>query len=532
MAQEETQKSQGGDQQPWDDSGQLPTQFLAMRRKQKRIKRVKYAVAAVVVVAAVGAGGYVLTHGSSQDDEQPTTQTYTQAVEKGTLSLSVEGSGTLAASSTTNANASVSGTVKKVYVTQGDTVKKGDVLFTLSSDTLSDAVDTASTSKSKAYSSYSSSLSDLSSAKSKLAKAKKAYAAAKKKAKKAQKKSAKSSGAGGEAEQNGSGSGSSSSDSTSALQTAQEAMTQAQQSVTQAKSAVEQAKESYDEAVDSYDDAVEALDDLTVKASSAGTVTAVNVTKGDTVSDSSDTAAVTISDLNKMSLSLSVSEYDIGNIKTGQKATVTVTALSKDVKATVTSVSSSASESQDGSTAYYSVTLEIKKPSSNMLEGMSATAKVVYQSYEDALLVPASAVSTQGDSSSVTVQGNDGSTRQVQVELLGSDDETAAVSSDSLAEGDQVVVSYQVDTGDSNSNSGSGSAAGIMGMASSGGDAGQGGGDASGGNDGGQGGGMPGGGQGGSGGGDSSGSAPTPPSGGGQGGGMPSGGSGSGSSQG
>ncbi len=501
MAQEEAPTSQGGAQQPWDDTKQLPAQFLAMRRKQKRIKRVKYAVAAVAVVAVVGTGAYAFMHSGSASLEQPTTQSYTQAVEKGTLSLSVEGSGTLAASSTTNANASVSGTVKKVYVSQGDNVKKGDVLFTLTSDTLSDAVDTASGSKSKAYSSYSSSLSDLSSAKSKLAKAKKAYAAAKKKAKKS---SAKGSGGTGSSRQAGTSDASSSSDSSSALQSAQEALTQAEQSVTQAKSAVEQAKSSYEEAVESYSDAVEALDDLTVKASNAGTVTAVNITRGDTVSDSSDTAAVTISNLSKMSLSLSVSEYDIGNIKTGQKATVTVTALSEDIKATVTSVSSSASDSQDGSTAYYSVTLEIKHPTSGMLEGMSATAKIVYQSYEDALLVPASAVSTQGDSSSVTVQGSDGSARQVAVEVLGSDGETSAVSSDSLAEGDQVVVSYQVDTGDSGS--ASDSAAGIMGMvggSSDGGAQGQGGGDA------GQGGGPGGSGD--------SGSAPTPPSGGGQG---------------
>lgn len=507
MAQEEAPTSQGGAQQPWDDTKQLPAQFLAMRRKQKRIKRVKYAVAAVAVVAVVGTGAYAFMHSGSASLEQPTTQSYTQAVEKGTLSLSVEGSGALAASSTTNANASVSGTVKKVYVSQGDNVKKGDVLFTLTSDTLSDAVDTASSSKSKAYSSYSSSLSDLSSAKSKLAKAKKAYAAAKKKAKKS---SAKGSGGTGGSGQASAGDASSSSDSSSALQSAQEALTQAEQSVTQAKSAVEQAKSSYEEAVESYSDAVEALDDLTVKASNAGTVTAVNITRGDTVSDSSDTAAVTISNLSKMSLSLSVSEYDIGNIKTGQKATVTVTALSEDVKATVTNVSSSASDSQDSSAAYYSVTLEIKHPTSGMLEGMSATAKIVYQSYEDALLVPASAVSTQGDSSSVTVQGSDGSARQVAVEVLGSDDETSAVSSDSLAEGDQVVVSYQVDTGDSGSGSASDSAAGIMGMvggSSDGGAQGQGGGDT------GQGSGQ-GGGPGGSG---DSGSVPTPPGGGGQG---------------
>ncbi len=520
MVKDSNKPTSGDSQQPWDDSEQLPAQFIAMRRKSKRIKRVKYIAVAVIAVAVCGGGAYAFTHAGAQE-EQPTAQTYTQTVETGTLNLSVEGSGTLAAASTTNANASVSGTVKKVYVKQGDSVKKGDTLFTLTSDTLSDAVESASSSASKAYSSYSSSLSDLSSAKAKLAKAKKAYAAAKKKAKKNSSKSSTASNNGaGDVQQS-----SASSDQSSAVQSAQEAVTQAEQNVTQAKSSAEQAKSSYEDAAEAYDDAVEALDDLTVKAASSGTVTAVSITKGDAVSESSDTAAVTISNLSKMSIAISVSEYEIGNIKTGQKATVSVTALDKDLDASVTSVSSSASDSQEGSTAYYSVSLEIAKPSSDMLEGMSATAKVVYQSYEDALLVPASAVSTQGDTSSVTVQDSDGSTRQVEVEVLGSDDETSAVSSSSLAQGDQVVVSYQVDT--SGSDSQGSSAAGIMGMAGGG----QGSGDAKqGGGQGADPGAGQGGGQEGPGGSGDSGSAPTPPSGGGgQGGGMPGG---SGSSQG
>lgn len=485
--------------QTFDDSAQLPAEFLAARRKIKRGKLIKRSVLAVVVAGVViGAGCYFLGQGSG-DGEQPSVQTYTQAVQKGDLDLTVEGSGTLAASSTTNVNANVSGTVKKVYVQQGDKVKKGAVLFTMTSDTLSDAVSTAAKSKSKAYSSYASALSELSSAKTALAKAK---ASAKKQAKSA------SSAPGGAGSQS-----SSSTDSSSAVQSAQEAVTQAKQSVSQAKS-------SYDDAVSTYDDAVDALDDLTVKAANAGTVSAVNITKGDVVdaSSSSSSSAVTISGLNKMSLSMNVSEYDVGKLKAGQSATVTVTALEKDVDATVKSVSSTASDSTDGSTAYYSAVLEIPSPVDGMLEGMNATVKVVYQSYEDALLVPTSAVSTQGDSSTVTVQGSDGANKQVSVEVLGSTDETSAVSSDSLAEGDAVVVSYQVST-DTDSSSSQSAAAGFGAAMGSGGEgassdagAAQGGGQGGPGGDGGQGG-APGGGQGGAPGGGQGASGQSPSSG-------------------
>ena len=72
-----------------DDSSQLPEQFLAMRRKNKRKKIIKRAAIGVVAVVAVVGVVHAVAGNGEQSGEQPTVQTYTQAVEKGTLDLSV-----------------------------------------------------------------------------------------------------------------------------------------------------------------------------------------------------------------------------------------------------------------------------------------------------------------------------------------------------------------------------------------------------------------------------------------------------------
>ncbi len=437
---------------PNNDPG-LPTEFIAARKRAKRNKYLKRGAIAGVVVIAI-AGTFAFSQQNNEPTEAPTTQSYTQAVEKGTLSLSIEGSGTLAAASTTNENASVSGTVKKVYVSEGDSVSKGDTLFTLTSDTLSDAVTDAKKKKSSAYSSYSEAKSSLAKAKKSLTKAKKAATKAKKAAAKAAKSSSSSN--------QGSNSSSSSDSASSQLSEATSAVQSAQEEVTKATESVSSTKTSYEEACDTYNDAVDALDDLTVSASADGTVTAVNISAGDTLDSNSTDAAITTSDTSTMTLSVNVSEYDIGKIKKKQNATVTVTALDKSVSATVSNISSTANDSSDGSTAYYPVTLTIKKPTSAMLVGMNASTTITYKEYTNTLLVPTSAVSTQGDTSTVTVQADDGSTSQVEVEVQGSDDETTAVKSSSLSEGDLVVVNYQVNT-DSSDTSQGGDSAGIMG---------------------------------------------------------------------
>lgn len=177
---EKTQKSPAKPNQTATQSA-LPTEFLERRRRQKRKKLVKMGVAgAVVAVALVGGVGWYLSSNASDPADLVSVGTYTEEVTKGDLELTVEGSGTLAASATVNVSPEYAGTVSKVNVEVGDEVTEGQILFTMTSDDLQDQIDAAAESKSSAYSSYTLAKSSYSSALSAYNEAKKDYQQAKK----------------------------------------------------------------------------------------------------------------------------------------------------------------------------------------------------------------------------------------------------------------------------------------------------------------------------------------------------------------
>ena len=91
---------------------------------KKRVKIIIIILAVVVVIAGVLVGLRFFLH---KDTSQP--QYYT--VNKETYENVIEISGTVSAAQQQTLNALGAGTVKKVYVKKGDTVKKGDILVQL-----------------------------------------------------------------------------------------------------------------------------------------------------------------------------------------------------------------------------------------------------------------------------------------------------------------------------------------------------------------------------------------------------------------
>lgn len=98
-------------------------------------------------------------------------------------------------------------------------------------------------------------------------------------------------------------------------------------------------------------------------------------------------------------------ESDIGKVKVGQSATVTVDALSNlELAAHVTNVSLLSTTS--GSVTSYDVTLTLDQNDSQLKPGMSATAQVVVSQAEGAISVPSTAISRTGGQSTVTIVKN------------------------------------------------------------------------------------------------------------------------------
>jgi len=185
-------------------------------------------------------------------------------------------------------------------------------------------------------------------------------------------------------------------------------------------------------------------------ASSAGASTASSA------SSSSSSFAV-LSKLESMQLVVSLSEAEIGSVKVGQIATVTVEALSGAKLAARVSEVAELSTSSSGAVSY-DVTFKLDQLRSGIRPDMSATAEVVIKQAEG-LNVPTTAIS----GGSVTVLRGGREVRQPVTSGLAGDTSTIVLSG--LKAGEMVVLPAAAST---SSTAGSSSKAAGSGSSSSG----------------------------------------------------------------
>jgi len=139
-----------------------------------------------------------------------------------------------------------------------------------------------------------------------------------------------------------------------------------------------------------------------------------------------------LSDLSSLQLVVALSESEIGNVKVGQPATVTVEALSGAKLAAHVSEVAMLSTSSSGAVSY-DVTFQLDQLASGLKVGMSATAEVVIKQAEG-LNVPTSAI-TAG---SVTVERGGQQVRQVVTPGLAGNSNTIVLSG--LKAGETVLL--------------------------------------------------------------------------------------------
>ncbi len=219
------------------------------------------------------------------------------------------------------------------------------------------------------------------------------------------------------------------------------------------------------------DNAQDALTETALRAPTAATVAAVNGAVGDQVSAGSGSASsasgsgsgsasgsggagagsatatgasssstsgfITLTQLSRMHLEVSLSESDINSVKVGQQATVTINAASGEQvagKVIDIGVLSSSSSSAGTSTAVsYPVTIALTQTTKGLRAGMSATAEIV-TGQASGVIVPTQAL--QGSNVTVVKDGKR-TTQRVTTGVAG-DSTTQIVSG--LSAGQQVVV--------------------------------------------------------------------------------------------
>lgn len=188
------------------------------------------------------------------------------------------------------------------------------------------------------------------------------------------------------------------------LTSAKNGITDGKRTLEDAKDAVEELKEGAD-ALDirsselSVRQKQDALSDYVVRAPFAGVIASVSAKKGNSVN--SGAAIATIITKKKIA-EISLNEIDVAKVKVGQKATLTFDAF-EDLTITgeVAEIDLVGTVSQG--VVNYTVKIAFDTDDSKVKPGMTVNASIITDMKQNALMVPTSAVKTQGGVSYVEV---------------------------------------------------------------------------------------------------------------------------------
>jgi len=168
-------------------------------------------------------------------------------------------------------------------------------------------------------------------------------------------------------------------------------------SLTNANLDLRSSKLSLETKQNSLRDAKDSLSDYYIRAPFTGTVTSVTVEKGNSVSGSTTIASL-ITD--KQIAEISLNEVDAAKIIVGQKATLTFDALPNlSIVGEVAEVDSVGTVSQG--VVNYITKISFDSQENNIKPGMSVSASIITDIQQDVLIVPNSAVKSQGEISYV-----------------------------------------------------------------------------------------------------------------------------------
>ena len=109
---------------------------VSEKKKPKNKKRLPKMIAAVILVVAIVAGAVFTFRSQGKKAQTDVSRVMESKVQKGNLSQTVEGTGTLSNADSTDLKIPVGLKIKKIKVSEGDEVKKGDTLATVDKTSL------------------------------------------------------------------------------------------------------------------------------------------------------------------------------------------------------------------------------------------------------------------------------------------------------------------------------------------------------------------------------------------------------------
>ncbi|PJA87196.1 MAG: hypothetical protein CO141_00670 [Candidatus Moranbacteria bacterium CG_4_9_14_3_um_filter_42_9] len=350
-----------------------------------------------IILLIIGSGyyWYKKTHPANKQ-----AQYVTVTAEKGTLSTSITGSGNIIVDQQANIDPTITGTVSSLAVAIGDPVEKGQVLFNIVNDQLGVSV-------SQARSSYQSASSSFESAYSTKKSAQASYISTKK-----------------------------SSTSTHADKVA------AQAKIDAAEAGMVSAQQGVNSALANLNFQRGQAGKRAVTAPISGTVNAVNIKNGDDLSKlssgSSRQVPMIIGDLGTLKAQVQINEVDVPNVQIGQKATMTFNSVAElTVTGKVEKIDSLGTITQG--VVIYNATIGFDTLDPRIKPGMSVSAAIITDVKQDVIIVPNSAVKTQGNNNYVEILNDGRAPQQVTVEIgAANNTDTEIVSGINV--GDKVVT--------------------------------------------------------------------------------------------
>ena len=358
----------------------------------------------------------------------------TEQAQKSSLTKSITASGNVSVDQLANIEPTISGTVANLAVKVGDSVEEGQTLFTIINEDL-----TVSSSKSSA--SLQQAKNSVDSAVLAEQQAKADYDAAKKK------------------------------DDKDGSSYTTEQLKVLKGKIDIAKSGIVEAQKSYAASASDYHNQISEAGKRTVKASMSGTVNAVNIKNGDDLSKlssgSSRTIPIIIGDLGTLKAEVQVNEVDIPDVEIGQKVMITFSAIDGlEVSGKVEKIDALGTVSSGVVT--YNVTIGFDTLDERIRPEMSVSASIITDVRQNVIIVPNSAVKSQGNVSYVEVLV--GNTAEKKTVTMGISNDTETEIINGINVGDNVITqtidssSTSTTTSSSKSSSRSGGFPGLGGL--------------------------------------------------------------------
>ena len=221
---------------------------------------------------------------------------------------------------------------------------------------------------------------------------------------------------------------------------------------------VQSAKLSLKQKQDAVQTAKDALNDYYVYAPFSGTLSVVDVQKGDNASSGSTIATIISQD--KIA-DMTLSESDIANIKVGDKATLTFDAI-EDLTITGKVAEVDSVGTASSGVVSYGLEIAFDTDSAKVKPGMSVSATIITNSKSDVLTIPTTAVKSNDDrtyyvqildathdltNKTNSINGVTSATAPVvKTVTIGLADDTNTEITSGLSEGDQIVVRVSKNT--------------------------------------------------------------------------------------